>query len=699
MLLSLIAGSWILWARLRPQAVPLEAGWPAVVMVLAGDGVAGMRDGAADRARFSDPFGVAAAADGAIYVADAGEAQRIRRIAADGAVTTIAGGARGYQDGPVAQARFDTPSGVAIDAWGTLYLADTANHAIRRISPDGMVSTIAGDGTAGYRDGPGRDARFNGPIGVAVDASGRVIVADTYNDRIRAIAPDGTVTTVAGSGKPGYVDGAGPAAQFDTPCGVAVAPDGTIYVADTGNSALRAITAAGNVSTVQAWGIDGLAQPIGIAVAADGTLYMSDARGRIVEIVPGVRARTIAGSRRGFADGTGEAARFRDPAGIAVVAPGRLVAADRRNALIRLIAARSQVEARLPASPWIAPGFDEESFNLLPLWWPLDPMEGPFEITGTMGEARGGEGGERFHAGLDVSGDEGASAFALRDGTVVDPLASAGFGTLGESIRVGPIAYVHLRVARRADNSLIEMPGLVPSYDDAGRLVRVRVRRGSRFRTGDRLGTLNAFNHAHLNIGWPGEEVNPLRFRLVQFEDTVPPTIAPFGVRLFTEDEQPVMRREGGRLLVNGRVRIVVDAWDQVDGNLSRRRLGLYSLGYQVLQPDGLPAAGFESPRASIVFDRFAGDEDAARSVFAPGSGIPFYGGRRTRFLYVATNSLRGGRASPGWWDTTTLPPGDYTLRILAGDIRGNLALRNRDVPITVEAGGAGKASEAGRGG
>jgi hypothetical protein len=99
-----------------------------------------------------------------------------------------------------------------------------------------------------------------------------------------------------------------------------------------------------------------------------------------------------------------------------------------------------------------------------------------------------------------------------------------------------------------------------------------------------------------------------------------------------------------------------------------------------------LPAAGFESPRESIVFDRFAGDEDAARAVFAPGSGIPFYGGRRTRFLYVVTNSFRGGTASPGWWDTTTLPPGEYTLRILAGDIRGNLALRNRDVPITVAA-------------
>jgi hypothetical protein len=280
------------------------------------------------------------------------------------------------------------------------------------------------------------------------------------------------------------------------------------------------------------------------------------------------------------------------------------------------------------------------------------------------------------------------SVFAVRDGVVASPMAAAAFGTLSESIRIGPIAYVHLRVGRRSGNELIDRSQFVPTYDEDGALVGVRVRRGARFRTGERIGTLNAFNHAHINIGWPGEEVNPLRFRLVQFEDTVPPTIA--AIRLFSEHNEPLTLRQRGRLVVEGRVRIVVDAWDQVDGNEPRRRLGLYSLGYQVLHPNGSPAPGFETRRDTIVFDRFAGDDDAARVVFAPGSGIPFYGRRTTRFLYSVTNTFRGGIASTGTWDTSTLPPGNYTLRIFAGDIRGNVALANRDVPVTVEGGEGG---------
>ena len=156
-------------------------------------------------------------------------------------VSTLAGGEYGFADGVGAEAKFGTLSGLAIDARGTLYVADTGNNAIRRITPDGRVTTIAGDGVAGYQDGPGPQARFNAPIGIAVDASGRMIVADTYNDRLRAIAPDGTVTTIAGSGEPGLLDGAADLARFDTPCGVAIDASGRIYVADTGNNIIRIV--------------------------------------------------------------------------------------------------------------------------------------------------------------------------------------------------------------------------------------------------------------------------------------------------------------------------------------------------------------------------------------------------------------------------------------------------------------------------
>jgi hypothetical protein len=165
----------------------------------------------------------------------------------------------------------------------------------------------------------------------------------------------------------------------------------------------------------------------------------------------------------------------------------------------------------------------------------------------------------------------------------------------------------------------------------------------------------------------------------------VAPTIPRGGVRLFDEQGQPFTRRAKGRLLIHGRVHTVVDAWDQSDGNVARRRLGLYALGYQVLRDDGSLAAGFEKPRDNIVFDRLDVSPDAARLVYAPGSGIPFYGRRTTRFLYAVTNTFRDGVAAEGVWDTRTLPPGNYTLRIRAADVRGNEAIANRDMPVTIE--------------
>jgi hypothetical protein len=417
---------------------------------------------------------------------------------------------------------------------------------------------------------------------------------------------------------------------------------------------------------------------------------VTDDRGRVVEITPGAGARVLAGSRPGFADGPGTAARFRSLAGLAVAAPGRLVVVDARNSLVRLVAAPSSVDVRAPAPPGIHPKFDAEAFAREPLLWPLAPMDGPFEITGTLGEPRGGEGGERFHAGVDVHAGEGTPVRAVRPGVVTSPLAAADFGTLNESLRIGPLTYVHLRVGRDRQDDVLDPGRFVAAYDTGGRMVHMRVKRGARFTTGEPIGTANPFNHVHLNVGWPAEEYNPLLFRLVQFADSVPPTIARAGVRLFSEDGQPITQRKQGRLLVDGRVRIVVDAWDQVDGNEKRRRLGLYRLGYEVLNRDGSRAPGFEKPRATMCFDRLAPGSDAARLVYAAGSGIPFYGRRSTRLLYVVTNTLGEGVATPGVWDTTQLPPGDYTLRILAADTRGNLASANRDVAVTVIPAGGG---------
>ena len=668
----------------RPDPVrPLEPRWPSVVYAIAGDGVVGTNDGDASRARFADPFGVAVDAEGTIYISDAGESPRIRRLSRDGVVSTLAGGARGFADGVGPAARFDTPSGLAIDSSGTLYVADTANNAVRRVTREGHVSTVAGDGLAGDRDGVGRDARFNGPLGVAVDAGGRIIVADTYNDRIRIIETSGRVATLAGGREPGFVDGSFADARFDTPSGVAVDAAGNIHIADTGNNAIRMITPQGAVTTAPAFALERLIRPTGIANAPGGEIYITDDDGRIVEIDRDGQSRTVAGSTPGFRDGNDSDAQFRRPSGVAVAAPGRLIVADAGNALIRLVAARSQMELRPPSSPRIAPAFDPSMFDWTPLLWPVDPLEGPHEIAGTVGEARG-DSAERFHAGIDVRVDDGTPVLAVRDGTITSPLSNGDFGSLSEWLRIGPFAYVHMRAGRGRSDQVIDPIKFVPSYNAEGRVARIRVKRGVRFTTGEVIGTVNRFNHVHLNVGWPGDEHNPLRFGLVQFHDSIPPTIPRGGIKLFDESGTILTKREKGRLLVSSRVQIVVDAWDQVDGNRPGRRLGLYSLGYRILHADGTPAPGFDTTRDTIQFDRLTSDPVAPRLIYAPGSGIPFYGRRTTRFLYVVTNTFRDGVAASGVWDTTPLAPGDYVLRVKAADISGNEAIDNRDIAITI---------------
>ena len=212
--------------RYKNKPVPTPLGWKANVTTIAGDG---------SPLVLSDPFGVAVAADGTIYVADAGESNRIRKLSLDGNVTTLAGSSEGFADGAGVAASFNTPSALALGPDGNLYVADTGNNRIRKITPDGKVSTVAGNGSAGYVDGPAAQAQFNGPIGLAVSVRGDIYVADTYNDVIRMITTEGEVTTVAGGGTPGYADGEQKAALFDTPSGIIVVEDSSLIVADTGN--------------------------------------------------------------------------------------------------------------------------------------------------------------------------------------------------------------------------------------------------------------------------------------------------------------------------------------------------------------------------------------------------------------------------------------------------------------------------------
>ena len=679
------------WVELRekpaseapPRAAVAEPpllDWVPHVAPLAGDGHVGWRDGAAAQAQFADPYGLALDPHGTLYISDGGDNDRIRVLRPDGSVATLAGGAEGFRDGQGAAARFDTPSGLALDATGNLYVADTGNHAIRKVTPDGVVTTLAGTGMPGWRDGPGAQAQFDGPMGVAVDGAGRVIVADAYNDRIRAIAPDGQVTTLAGGALPGDADGTGAQARLDTPCAVLVDRHGRIVVADTRNDALRTIDAAGNVTTL-ARGMPGdrralLHRPVALAQARDGSLVVGTLAGVVIEVA---------------ADGTPHAVFGADehglvrPTGLAVGPGRRVLVADSAASRLHVLTPRADAGTTPLIEGMLGPAADR------PLpdaggRWPLRPQLAWHEVVGTIGEDRGdgkGETRDHFHDGLDVRGDVGQEVVAIADGKVLNPLSTYAFGQINEGLAIGSLAYIHMHVGRNARGAIIDPARFVAVHDQVGKLERVRVRRGARFAAGDVLGSVNQMAHVHLWMGVSGYGLNPLTLGLRDFRDTVPPSIGSIEIR----DGAGVRltKRQAGRLLVpRGELALVVDAWDQVDGNLPRRRLGLYSLGYQWLHPDGTPLAGFEQPRVAIEFARLPGDE-AIKEAYADKSGITVQGNAETHFRYRVGSTPRIGPVAGGAWSTADLAPGDYTLRIVAKDFSGNEALRGRDVAIRID--------------
>ena len=330
-----------------------------VVTTLAGlAGSFGSADGTGNTARFGAPVGIAVDTAGTVYVADSNN-HAIRKVTAAGVVTTLAGGSSGFADGTGSAARFALPSGVTVDSAGTVFVADTQNETIRQVTAAGVVTTLAGAaGVLGGLDGIGGGARFNNPQTVTVDSAGTVYVADTSNDTIRKITPGGVVTTLAGFiGSLGSANGFGTVARFAYPFGVAIDSNGNVYVADTTNHTIRKITASGIVTTFA--GLAGSSgssngtgsaarfnSPQGVAVNNAGTVYVADTRNfTIRQITAGGVVTTLAGSPAmvGSADGIGNAARFRSPSGIAVDSTGALYVADGGNHTIRKITAGGTV--------------------------------------------------------------------------------------------------------------------------------------------------------------------------------------------------------------------------------------------------------------------------------------------------------------------------------------------------------------------
>jgi sugar lactone lactonase YvrE len=653
--------------------------------------------------RFGDPFGIAVAGDGKVYVSD-GETGRIWQIASDGAAKVIA-------------ENLNTPSAIALGTDGTLIIADTGSHTIKRVWPEsGQVAIIAGvENQAAFADGSGAEARFNGPIGVAVSHDGTIYVADTYNDRIRAIDAGGRVSTLAGGAEPGYTDAAsGATARFDTPCGIAIDVDGTLVVADTGNHRLRRVSLSGEVTTIAGTGAQGVFdgtlqdasfnEPTGVAVDTDGTIYVTDAGGSAVRVCRlgfWRQVYTLAGyANAGLADGTLDLARLARPTGVAISTDGTLVVADSGNRLVRAILreggtqgtllTREQLEALRPK----AAEFRAEA----PPRWPYDPPDKPREIAATFGEIRGEikEGEDAwFHNGLDIPGAYGETARIVRSEKILRPLSVEGVGGARERIRFPTLGYIHLRIGRTQDDRAFDDNRFILRLDGKGKVFTVRVRRGAQFKAGDAVGTLNNQNHVHLIAGRAGSEFNALAaLELPGVRDAVAPVIEKDGVRLFDREgkelgarpvagtEQQHGQANSETITVRGDVRIVVRAYDQMDGNAARRRLGLYQLGYQVLKKDGSPVPGFNEPLVTISFENLPDDGRSAPVAYAEGSKSGATG--ETIFAYIVTNTVRDRAAAEDYWHTSQLPEGEYILRVFVADFFGNRTMR--DVPVRIVA-------------
>ncbi len=313
------------------------------VTTIAGNG-SGFQDGQGTNAQFNAPRGITIDTTGNLYVGDFFN-HKIRKITPNGQVTTIAGSTKGFADGIGSLAKFDFPEDVAIDAAGNLYITDVFNNKIRKISSTGQVSTIAGS-TEGFTDGQGVNAKFSAPVGITIDNAGNLYITDHVNHKIRKITPNGLVTTIAGSTS-GFADGIGNVAKFDFQDGIEIDATGNLFISDLLNNKIRKVSSTGQVSTITG-STQGLADGQGVnakfyglrssTIDAAGNLYVVESRNnKVRKISPTGLVTTVAGSSSGFIDGNGASAQFNGPHGITIDSQGNLYVVDTGNHKIRKI--------------------------------------------------------------------------------------------------------------------------------------------------------------------------------------------------------------------------------------------------------------------------------------------------------------------------------------------------------------------------
>lgn len=582
-------------------------------------------------------------------------------------------------DGEIfSRSNLDTPSGICISNDGKPIVTDSGRNAIYWLEKEPVL--IAGTvGKRGADDGVSTAATFNGPTGVACHEN-KIYIADTYNDRIRVIE-NGNVRTIAGSTQ-GFQDGV--SSMFDTPTGIAIWND-KLLVADMGNRRIRVVEADGRVWTLAGNGESNLRDgsplsasfvaPTAVAVDPNGVIYVAD--GNAIREISGPipMVKTVAGLERGLADGEGLRARFNRPTGLAFDDKGDLLIADSENRLIRKLTADPNATMITPEQIAALDDKPEEFRNAAPARWPFDPATAKRDIAGTLGEIRGkmtpSADSVWFHNGLDVAGAYGETARFVRSEKVLRVDAAENFGTLRELIRMPTMGYIHIRLGRDKDGSLFGDERFQFAKDATGKLVNVRVARGTRFEAGDAIGTLNPMNHVHLIAGRSGREMNAIdALTLPGISDTRPPTIE--SVSLFSQNWQPIETTNAiPRIKQGDQLRIVVRAYDQVDGNSERRRLGVYGVSYTLSRG--------ESPTAEIKFDRMPSNVFVSL-LYANKSHSGATG--ETIFNYIATNSLIDGKAREGFVSTASLEPGKVTATVNVTDYFGNRASKQIEFEV-----------------
>ncbi|MEQ1923999.1 MAG: hypothetical protein ABL952_15950, partial [Pyrinomonadaceae bacterium] len=422
-------------------------------------------------------------------------------------------------------------------------------------------------------------------------------------------------------------------------------------------------------------------QPTAITVSKNGQIYIADGNAiRMIsgEVLPTVQ--TISSDERGLTDGNIHRSRFNRPSGLAFDAAGNLLVTDSENRLVRSISPQNSGTAITKEQTAALRDKPEEFRQLQPARWPYDPPTAKRDIAGTLGEIRGemkpGSDEVWYHNGLDIAGAYGETARFVRDEKVLRPIAAENFGTLRELIRMPTLGYIHIRLGRNVESVPFGDERFQFEKDPSGKLNGIRVPRGTKFKAGEPIGTLNAMNHVHLIAGRSGSEMNALdALTLPGLTDSRPPTIE--NVTLFDKNWSEIeTAKQNARITLRDQTRIVVRAYDQSDGNPEKRRLGVFKLGYQVLKQDGSAVA---DTKWNIVFDRLP-SYDSISLVYANGSKSGATG--ETIFNYIVTNAVSGDEFHEDVFDAAALEKGIYTLRVFAADYFGNTS--SKDVTIEV---------------